>query len=411
MQHRYVATTLGLFALGWLGLAGEAFAASPVGYWLKEDGAAKLQISQCGRNQLCSKIVWLRDPYNDQGEPLHDARNENPSLRNRPIIGLPIFQGLVPQGSHTWKGQIYNPEDGGTYKATLTLVSSNQIVLKGCLAMFLCGQKTWTRTEFNPEPEEPEEIEVKEEVEEEAQPEPIEAKAEESEPEEPRQIEASAGGMPTLASASPAKVRELQPALPPAHRDATAGYGFVLTTASPDAAPEVGEHSPSTMYLVSPGPKPEPVEVKEAANESTGSIQDRPAQSRSVTASASESRRPPPQPATASASAMPQAATADATGMGAIEPGESVPMPNQRPPEIDAYAEAEALASQQNLSWRERRRLRKLRRELPWLNTGQAQANQAQANQAQANQAQATQAPVQRLAPPQQVPQQTYSYR
>jgi hypothetical protein len=81
--------------------------------------------------------------------------------------------------------------------------------------------------------------------------------------------------------------------------------------------------------------------------------------------------------------------------MGAIEPGETVPMPNQRPPEIDAYAEADALANQDDLSWRERRRLRKLRKELPWLSAGQAQA---------------TQAPVQRLAPPQQA-QQNYSYR
>jgi len=395
MQHRYVATTLGLFALGWLGLAGDALA-SPVGYWLKEDGAAKLQISQCGRNQLCSKIVWLRDPVNDQGQPLRDARNENPSMRNRPIIGLPIFQGLAPAGGNTWKGQIYNPEDGGTYKATLTLVSSNQIVLKGCLAMFLCGQKTWTRTQFNPEPEEPEQIEVKEEVEEEAQPEPIEAKAE-SAPEKPRQIEANVGGMPSAltgeresATTTQASVRALQPALPPSNRDATAGYGFVLTTSSPDAAPELGTASPSQMYLVSPVNTPQPIEVRAASAEPTGSIANR-----TVSAAPAAPSQPAQQTASASAPSMSQAATADATGMGAIEPGETVPMPNQRPPEIDAYAEADALANQDDLSWRERRRLRKLRKELPWLSAGQAQA---------------TQAPVQRLAPPQQA-QQSYSYR
>ncbi|MFD0987607.1 DUF2147 domain-containing protein [Methyloligella solikamskensis] len=376
MQHRYVATTLGLLALGWLGLAGEAMAASPVGYWLKEDGAAKLQISQCGRNQLCSKIVWLRDPYNDQGQPLHDARNENPSLRGRTIIGLPIFQGLTPASANTWKGQIYNPEDGGTYKATLTLASSNQIILKGCMAMFLCGQKNWTRTQFNPEPEEPKQIEVKEETEEPAEPEQVVAEAEEPEAEkpEPRRMQASLGGMPSgltssSRSAEPeAKTAEvksnaLNPTLPPAHRDATAGYGFVLTTASPDAAPELGTASPSKMYLMSPDATSRPIQVK-ATSESTGSIA-----TRQQTASS--------QPAqTASAATMSDAATADTTGMGAIQPGESVPMPNQRPPEIDAYAEADALANQDHLSWRERRRLRKLRRELPWLG-GQEASTQA----------------------------------
>ncbi|ODA68859.1 hypothetical protein A7A08_00693 [Methyloligella halotolerans] len=379
MQHRYVATTLGLFALGWLGLAGEAYAASPVGYWLKEDGAAKLQISQCGRNQLCSKIVWLRDPLNDKGQPLHDARNENPSLRNRTIIGLPIFQGLVPASANTWKGQIYNPEDGGTYKATLTLASSNQIILKGCMAMFLCGQKTWTRTEFNAEPEEPKQIEVKEETEEPAQPEQVVAAAEEPEAkaEAPRPMQASLGGMPSGLTSSRStetaqvKARELDPAMPPAHRDATAGYGFVLTTASPEAAPELGTASPSRMYLMSPNPRP--IEVKAASAEPTGSIA-----TRQTATAYNETGQ---QTASASGPTMSQAATADATGMAAIESEETVPMPNQRPPEIDAYAEADALANQDHLSWRDRRRLRKLRRELPWLG-GQEASTQGAAYQA-----------------------------
>ena len=43
--------------------------------------------------------------------------NKNPALRGRQIIGIYVFRGLKPSGT-SWTGTIYNPEDGGTYKAT-----------------------------------------------------------------------------------------------------------------------------------------------------------------------------------------------------------------------------------------------------------------------------------------------------
>ena len=76
-----------------------------------------------GKTQLCAKIVWLKDPNDSKGKPLHDIRNEDPSMRDRPIVGLPIFAGLMPSAPATWTGKIYNPEDGHTYAATLTVMS------------------------------------------------------------------------------------------------------------------------------------------------------------------------------------------------------------------------------------------------------------------------------------------------
>ncbi|MEG6509297.1 DUF2147 domain-containing protein [Methyloligella sp. 2.7D] len=360
MKHQWFAATLGLSVLALFGLSAQASAATPVGYWLKEDGAAKLQISSCGNNQLCSKIVWLRDPTNSRGEPLHDARNENPALRGRTIIGLPIFQGLVPDSRNSWKGQIYNPEDGGTYKATLTLVSSNQILLKGCLAMFLCGQKTWTRTTFNPEPEtpaEPEQLEVKNEEPATPAVEPAVNRAPAAEPKaiEAKTIEASAGGVPTFTTKThSANADVLRPSLPPSHKDATAGYGFVLTTASPDSPPQVMEGDPSNMYLVSTKPMVQPVAYQQVVAPAPRQAAPKPAP-RPVMASAAGSPMDP-----VSTQSIPRTATAD-----------SVPMPDQRPAQMDAYAqayaEAQALLQQDHLSWRDRRRLKRIRREAPWL--------------------------------------------
>lgn len=378
MRHPKITTTLGLCALGFFGFqANAAFAASPVGYWLKEDGAAKLQISKCGNDQLCSKIVWLRNPYDSQGKPLHDARNDNPTLRNRPIIGLSIFNGLVHAGRDVWKGQIYNPEDGGTFKATLTLVTPNQVNLKGCLAMFLCGQKTWTRTTFTPpqpaQPPAPREIQVK------TKPRPITPPAA-----KPRTIEASVAGVPvdlttgsinrtahahqtaSLNQNGDQDPRILHPVLPPAREDATAGYGLVLTTASPEAPPKLDENDPSSMYLVSPTPPPPPVIIDASTAPS-------PVQRHVTPASYVQHERVAPAPV------RPRVKTPAATAAAAM------PMPAQRPLELDLYAEMKRLSSQGHLTWRERRRLRRLRRELPWLQQAEKTAAQSDASVATAS--------------------------
>jgi uncharacterized protein (DUF2147 family) len=408
MKHPSIATTLGLLVLGYAGLAATAAsAASPVGYWLKEDGAAKMQISRCGGGELCSKIVWLRNPLDSRGQPLHDARNKDVSLRNRPILGLSIFRGLTPAGDDTWGGQIYNPEDGGTYKATLTMVSSDQIVLKGCMAFFLCGQKTWTRTSFTPPapatPSEPSEIDVKNGSKDDSQPQigakpDQQAEAQTPKPTAPsRIIEASMTGIADgAATASHASTHILNPTLPPARKDATAGYGFVLTTSSPEAPPKLTEGDPSDMYLLTPvtdpasGPSnvssdgtdanatPRPVSHGGAAPDqsvaTTGSTE-RSATDADATADAQRAIYQPASYRTDQAPAVTEASATDETG--------AVPLPDPRPPELDAYVEIQALESQDHLSWRDRRRLRKLRRELPLLEDPAAAETQTLASNPQ----------------------------
>lgn len=142
-----------LRALAFLAAAASPLAASaapndPVGTWLTDEGKGKVEISACGgRGQLCSKIVWLKDPNDSAGKPLRDMRNKNDAQRGRPIIGMPILTNLSQAGPTSWSGNIYNPEDGNTYKASMMMVSKDRIQLKGC-AMFglVCGEKNWTRT-------------------------------------------------------------------------------------------------------------------------------------------------------------------------------------------------------------------------------------------------------------------------
>jgi uncharacterized protein (DUF2147 family) len=163
MKHRTFAPAIGALAALFLtaGVPSSASAADPSGIWAKDDGSAKMEVRKCGRG-ICSKIVWLRDPNDSRGRPLHDARNENASMRDRPIIGLSLFSNMVPTDANTWVGNVYNPEEGKIYTGVkVTLASRNQIVLKGCKAWLLCGEKTWTRSKLPPTEAAPEPIEVK----------------------------------------------------------------------------------------------------------------------------------------------------------------------------------------------------------------------------------------------------------
>lgn len=144
MRHRLmgVAVGMGLFLL-----AGDpAMANSALGVWLTDEGKAKVRVSECDGG-LCSNIIWLREPNDDDGKPLRDYYNPDPKLRNRKIVGLPLMTGLKKSGAKQWSGHIYNPENGKTYQAHLTLVKPNLIILKGCTMWgWPCGRKQWVRT-------------------------------------------------------------------------------------------------------------------------------------------------------------------------------------------------------------------------------------------------------------------------
>ncbi|MGI9481991.1 MAG: DUF2147 domain-containing protein [Hyphomicrobiales bacterium] len=119
-------------------------AAGPYGIWMDEKGKTKVKTFRCRGNRLCGKIIWLKRPLR-HGKPKTDYKNKNKTLRNRKVIGLQIINGMKPKrGGRKWKGKIYNPDDGGNYRATLRLIGDKQAKVKGCF-LFLCKTKLWTR--------------------------------------------------------------------------------------------------------------------------------------------------------------------------------------------------------------------------------------------------------------------------
>jgi uncharacterized protein (DUF2147 family) len=124
------------------------FAATPVGRWYAEGGAAQVEIRPCG-GALCGEVVWLRSPFDEHGCVQRDRWNPDPGLRERSIVGLEIVRDLVPadDGSATWAGgTIYDPTTGRTYRATLELDGEDRVSLRGYVGIPLLGRTTtWFR--------------------------------------------------------------------------------------------------------------------------------------------------------------------------------------------------------------------------------------------------------------------------
>ncbi|AMA55770.1 DUF2147 domain-containing protein [Bradyrhizobium sp. CCGE-LA001] len=121
-----------------------AQAQSADGTWLTQAGDARVKINKCG-DGICGHIVWLREPYDTAtGQPATDSKNPNPALARRPMIGLPLFNGMQPSAPNKWSGQIYNADDGSSYASSITVTSADSLRVEGCVGA-LCGGETWTR--------------------------------------------------------------------------------------------------------------------------------------------------------------------------------------------------------------------------------------------------------------------------
>jgi uncharacterized protein (DUF2147 family) len=125
-----------------------AFAASPVGLWYAEGGAAEVQIVPCS-NTLCGKVVWLRSPLGKDGCELRDDKNPDLNSRNRPIVGLEVLSGLKQADDErsVWTGgTIYDPATGRTYSCSARMEGDDRLFLRGYFGIQLLGRTTtWTR--------------------------------------------------------------------------------------------------------------------------------------------------------------------------------------------------------------------------------------------------------------------------
>ena len=116
--------------------ASGATAAEPItGRWVTENGRGVVTVEPCGPT-LCGRISRILVP----GKAPLDTRNPDPKLRSRPMLGLPVLTGFTDNGKD-WRGRIYDPESGKTYKSIVSRDGAG-LKVQGCVMMF-CRTQRW----------------------------------------------------------------------------------------------------------------------------------------------------------------------------------------------------------------------------------------------------------------------------
>jgi uncharacterized protein (DUF2147 family) len=121
-----------------------------IGVWLTSDKDAKIEIYQ-KESRYFGKMIWFTPAVDEKGNPLTDSENPDPAKRNRKLEGLEIISGLA-YADGKWKGTIYDPESGKTYKSQIKLVNENTLELTGYVGLPMFGlTETWKRSIHNKE--------------------------------------------------------------------------------------------------------------------------------------------------------------------------------------------------------------------------------------------------------------------
>ena len=116
-----------------------------LGYWLTDDGDAKIEIFK-EDGEYHGKIVWLREPLDEDGKARTDTNNPDVSKRNDSVIGLRLVSGFIFNDNQWEEGEIYDPKDGKTYSCRMRL-KKGKLEVRGYVGMPMFGRTVvWSKT-------------------------------------------------------------------------------------------------------------------------------------------------------------------------------------------------------------------------------------------------------------------------
>ena len=136
MKTRKIFIALSAMFLGVVALA-QTTADSILGeYYLPDDknGDSKVRFTKNGNGTYDCTIIWIKEPNDPKtGKPWLDSKNSDKSLRNRPLVGIKIVEGIsYDKSAGLWSGaKIYDPNRGIKANATIKLLGSGRLEVSG----------------------------------------------------------------------------------------------------------------------------------------------------------------------------------------------------------------------------------------------------------------------------------------
>ncbi len=108
------------------------------GRWITASGNLEIEIAPCGQ-ALCGTAVRVL-ANNSMSAP------GTAMARNVPGLGLTILKDFTTSGDGTWTGQIYDRENGKTYRCRMRQLSTDELEIHPYVGIPLFGQtQIWLR--------------------------------------------------------------------------------------------------------------------------------------------------------------------------------------------------------------------------------------------------------------------------
>jgi len=120
-----------------------------LGVWESGSGKARVKIDKIS-DKYSGKIVWLKEPNNEEGKPKTDKNNSEEKLRAVPLLGYKLLRDFSFKGEKVWEdGTIYDPENGSTYSCTIKMTDENTLDVRGFIGVSLFGRTdVWKRIQL-----------------------------------------------------------------------------------------------------------------------------------------------------------------------------------------------------------------------------------------------------------------------
>lgn len=110
------------------------------GRWITEDKSGVIEITKVDETFQGNVVGGEK-----KGDGL-DAKNPDPALRSRELMGMVVLKNLKLEGSRYVGGEVYDPNSGNTYKAKAELLDDGRLKLRGYVGISLFGRnEIWTR--------------------------------------------------------------------------------------------------------------------------------------------------------------------------------------------------------------------------------------------------------------------------
>jgi uncharacterized protein (DUF2147 family) len=122
-------------------LATLSSAAALLGLWDTPVDKSQVRVEPCGED-VCGYVITSTRLTAEPNQ--RDIRNPDASLRTRPIRNLKIMQ-IHPAENDEFRGWVYDPKSGHTYRVVVRMRPGDHLSLTGCLIGPLCGGQSWDR--------------------------------------------------------------------------------------------------------------------------------------------------------------------------------------------------------------------------------------------------------------------------